>query len=226
MPGPIEVTGAGRLSSIVLSTRPTVGFDLDLTLLDMRAATAYALDRMNQQLGEDVDVDAVVAELGIPFRGQLGRWIPYDRLDVAVTAFGRALLDGGLGLVRPMPGAARVLRAVRARGGQLVVITGRHPKIALACLRHCGLDTLTDAVTGKVVGLDKAPPMRYYAVEAFVGDHVLDMAGAVAAGAAGIGVLTGSHTERELSGRGASAVVANLHELSEWLGRMRVERGG
>jgi phosphoglycolate phosphatase len=202
--GPIRLPGA-----------PVLGFDLDLTLIDMRAATSYALHQVNARLSVGVDVDAVLADLGAPFREQLARWIPPDQMMPALRAFLDAFLSGGLDLIVPMPGAASVLAALAERGGRAVVVTGRRDSVARGCLRRCGM--AVDAVTGGVTGTGKAPAMRLHRLDAFVGDHPLDMAGAVAAGVPGIGVLNGMRTADELLAAGANVVILTLEELADRL---------
>jgi phosphoglycolate phosphatase-like HAD superfamily hydrolase len=192
-----------------------VGFDLDLTLLDMRSATALALTSMNRTLSTNVDVPSVIHDLGAPFRTQLGRWIEEDSLDVALRTFAAAFLSEGMPLVKPLPGAREILEAVRRRGGRSVVITGRRTRIAKACLRHC--DLTVDTVVGGLVGEAKSPAMREHRVDVYVGDHRVDMQGAREAGVTGVGVLGGTHTAAELTKAGATAVLNSLSELSEWL---------
>src|ERR1700691_4322949 len=99
-----------RLQAIALPGRPVLGFDLDLTLLDLRQATACALDMVNARLGEHVDVEAVVADLGPPFREQLRQWISDERrLRAALSQFRRAFLDQGLPYVTALPGARQAV---------------------------------------------------------------------------------------------------------------------
>ncbi|MER5546411.1 haloacid dehalogenase-like hydrolase [Streptomyces sp. NPDC002589] len=196
---------------------PVLGLDLDLTLLDLRSATSHALRVMNRRCGERVDADAVLADLGVPFRRQLGAWIAPERLEACLAAFAGAFLTEALDLVTPMPGAAELLGAVTRLGGRSVVITGRSTKTATACLARCGLPVPVAA--GGVTGLGKSPAMIANGLAGYVGDHPLDMAGATAASVPGIGVLTGSHRAEQLVGAGGAAVVPSLLDLADWLTR-------
>jgi phosphoglycolate phosphatase len=188
-----------------------VGIDLDLTLIDTREATGFALRRVNRELGVSIDVAEFLARLGPPIHGELARWVAEERLEAAVAAFRRCFATEGLAYLRPLPGAAELLQWTRAHGGRLVVITSRIPEIAQACLHACGLP-IPDVVGG-VAGAAKAPAMRDHRVCAYVGDHPLDMAGAAAAGVPGIGVTTGNHGEAELVRAGATRVVPTLRAL-------------
>ncbi|MEU0787888.1 hypothetical protein ABZ341_40945 [Streptomyces sp. NPDC006173] len=51
-----------------------IGADLDLTLIDSRAASAHALHAVNDRCGEAIDVAAFVARLGPPISQELARW--------------------------------------------------------------------------------------------------------------------------------------------------------
>lgn len=194
---------------------PTLGFDLDLTLIDMRAATSYALEEVNKRLSANIDIDAVIADLGQPFRKQLAQWIEAPSVATAMRFFFEAFISGGLDLIVPMPGAPEMLDALAECGGRAVVVTGRRGSTARACLLRCGMPVY--AVAGGVTGTEKAPAMRRYGVEAFFGDHPLDMAGARAAGIPGIGVLNGLRSADDLLAAGATAVIPTLEDLTDRL---------
>jgi phosphoglycolate phosphatase len=66
---------------------------------------------------------------------------------------------------------------------------------------------------GGRTGEGKAPPMREHGIACYVGDHPLDMAGALAAGVPGVAVLTGNHDDAHLRAAGATLVVPCLAEL-------------
>jgi phosphoglycolate phosphatase len=207
---------ADRLQAIALPGRPVLGFDLDLTLLDLRQATACALDMVNARLGEHVDVEAVVADLGPPFREQLRQWIPDERrLRAALSQFRRAFLDQGLPYVTALPGARQAVDAAGLLGGYAVVITGRRADTASACLSRCGITAA--ALVGGVTGLGKVDAMRRHRIDAYIGDHPLDMQAACAAPVPGIGVTTGSHAGPALLAAGAGAVASSLDEVTGWV---------
>jgi phosphoglycolate phosphatase len=203
------------LARIPLSAPPRLGFDLDLTLLDLRGATEFALRGTNARLGLNIDVDAVLADLGAPFRAQLATWVEANRMDVAMRTFYREFMESGLAKIEALPGAEKVLATVQARDGFSMVITGRRKSVAMACLRRCGL--AVPVVVGGVFGPDKAVAMREHRIDAYVGDHLLDMHASVAAGVPGIGVGTGSHAEQPLADAGAATVVPTLETLVPWL---------
>lgn len=187
---------------------PRVGFDLDLTLIDTRRATAFALESVNASLGTTIDVQEFVRRLGPPIRAELSRWVTDELLDEAADQFRSAFVGPGLQFLEPLSGAADALAEVVARGGTSIVITSRRQHIAVAALAACQLSA--DVVVGGLTGTEKAPAMREHAADCYVGDHPLDMAGALAAGVAGVGVLTGSHGEQDLRAAGAVVVLRSL----------------
>jgi phosphoglycolate phosphatase len=207
---------AGRLQAIALPGRPVLGFDLDLTLLDLREATACALDAVNARLGEHVDIEAVVTDLGPPFVEQLRQWIPDERrLRPALLVFRRAFLDYGLAHVTALPGAREAVAAAGRLGGYAVIITGRRADTASACLSRCGITAAV--LVGGVTGLGKVDAMRRHRIDAYIGDHPLDMQAARAAPVPGIGITTGSHTGSALLAAGAVAVASSLDEVTGWV---------
>lgn len=206
---------SGSLSGAPLHAAMTLGADLDLTLIDTREATALALKYVNTVCGESIDVEEFLSRLGLPIRDELARWIRPERIPKAVSAFRAAFLDDGLSRLLPLPGAADVAASLQAGGGRLVVITSRIPPIALACLQAVNLPAA--AVVGGVTGLQKARPMAAHQIEIYIGDHVMDMQGADAAGVPGIGVSTGAHTEAQLLAAGAMWVSDGLSQVAACL---------
>ncbi|MFE9813330.1 HAD family hydrolase [Streptomyces sp. NPDC005548] len=193
-----------------------IGADLDLTLIDTRAATAHALHAVNDRCGEAIDVAAFVARLGPPIRQELARWVPADRIPRAVEVFRECFVEEGIDHLEPLPGALDLVAAVAARGRPFVVITSRVPRVAQAALTTCGIKA--SAVVGGVTGVDKAPAISSHQVTVYFGDHELDMEAARHADVPGIGVTTGSHTAEELLRAGAAWVVDDLTEAAKLVG--------
>ena len=95
-----------------------------------------------------------------------------------------------------LPGAHEALAAVRAHRGRVVVVTGKFPDNARVTSDHLGLDV--DVLEGWVWGIGKAEVLSREGVSIYVGDHVHDVEGALAAGA-----LSVSRADRRLHPRGA-----------------------
>lgn len=194
--------------------RLVIGFNLDLTLVDLRAATLTALREVNRQSPEKVDIDAMMSDPGAPFREQLARWISPPNLPAAARTFAQAFRTLGMSLVTSMPGARQAIDAVLSRGDDIIVITGRRASTARESLAACGLPEL--ATMGRVFGAEKAPVMVAHGVSAYVGDHPLDVLGAVRAGVLPLGVAVGGHSPERLRDAGANHVFSSLTEFPDW----------
>ena len=82
----------------------------------------------------------------------------------------------------PLPGAHEALAAVRRHGGRVVVVTGKFARNAQRHVDHLAFDI--DHLEGEVWGVGKADVLRSEGASVYVGDHVHDVEGALAAGVA------------------------------------------
>jgi phosphoglycolate phosphatase-like HAD superfamily hydrolase len=188
-----------------------VGFDLDMTLVDSRAATVATLDALSTETGVDIDGHAVAARLGVPFEVEMANWVDEARIPHLADRF-RALFPAhGLPLVTPLPGAAQAVDAV----DRAVVVTARFEANARMIIEQCAL-AITE-VFGWKHGPAKGEALRAAGARIYVGDTVGDMHGAHAAGAVAVAVPTGHNTVDELAGAGADVVLTSLIEFPEWL---------
>ena len=64
----------------------------------------------------------------------------------------------------------------------------------------------------------KAEALREHGASVYVGDHIGDMIGAVAAGVYPVGVLTGPCDEAQLREAGAQLVLPDLTGFADWFG--------
>ncbi|WP_283775796.1 HAD family hydrolase [Rhizomonospora bruguierae] len=193
----------------------TVGFDLDMTLLDTRPGIAAAYRALSAQTGVPVDADAAVARLGPPLREEIRRWFPPERVDSAVAAYRALYPRYAVQPSPPLPGAREAIAAVRAQGGRVVVITSKLGRLAQLHLDHCGI--VADALVGDRFAAGKSNALAEQDVHVYVGDHVADMRAARAAGVTAIGVPTGPCSADELRAAGADAVLPDLTEFPGWL---------
>jgi pyridinium-3,5-biscarboxylic acid mononucleotide sulfurtransferase len=200
-----------------------VGFDLDMTLLDSRPGIAATFDELSRETGVRIDSAEVVTRLGPPLREELVRWFPADQVEDAAARYLALYPDHAVEPSTPMPGAEAALHAVRAHGGRSVVVTAKHRPNAALHLRHLRLDV--DDVVGSLWGTGKAEALVEHGAGVYVGDHVLDVAGARAAGATSVAVATGPCSSADLAAAGADVVLPDLHAFPAWLGRHLLETG-
>jgi phosphoglycolate phosphatase len=198
-----------------MSAPVVVGFDLDMTLIDARVGIAATYRALVARTGVHVDVDTVVARIGLPLRQELANWFPPDEVEAAVRGY-RALYPAYLNdSCAMMPGADVAVAAVRRHGGRVVVVTSKLDLFARAHLDHLGL--VVDEVAGDRFGGGKTDAILDLGVGIYVGDHVADMRAARAAGATAVGVATGPHTEVELAAAGGDPVLPDLRSFPAWL---------
>ncbi|PZF89241.1 HAD family hydrolase [Micromonospora deserti] len=186
----------------------TVGFDLDMTLVDSRPGIAATYRALTAQTGVPVDADAAVSRLGPPLRTEIARWFPPEQVDAAVRAYRELYPAYAITPTVPLPGAPAAIEAVRERGGRVLVVTSKLGRLARLHLDHLGL--VVDEVAGDLFAEEKATALRAYGATHYVGDHVADMVAAGAAEVPGIGVATGPCPPDALWAAGAALVLDDL----------------
>ena len=192
-----------------------VGFDLDLTLIDTAAGFMATLDALAAELGVEFPSAELASALGPPLDHMLAPYLPEADL-AAVTDRFRALYgDHAIHATPLLTGAAEAVAAVRRHHGRVVLVTGKYTPNAQRHVDHLGLDV--DLVAGMVWGEGKAAVLREEGASIYVGDHVHDVAGALAAGALSVSVLTGGSTREELLAAGTHVVLDDLTAFPGWL---------
>ncbi|MFE5296494.1 HAD family hydrolase [Streptomyces sp. NPDC056632] len=196
------------------SGAPTVGFDLDLTLLDTRPGIKAAFEAFSADVGVPIDADLVVSRLGPPLRHELAHWFPAERVPEMVTRYREFYGRHAIEPTVPMPGARDAIQAVREAGGRTVVVTAKNEPHAKLHLVHLGIEA--DAVVGDLWAEGKAEALRAHGARVYVGDHVGDVRGARTAGALSVAVATGPCPAEELREAGADVVLADLTDFRAW----------
>ncbi|MBD0707311.1 MULTISPECIES: HAD family hydrolase [unclassified Streptomyces] len=192
----------------------TVGFDLDLTLLDTRPGIKATWKAFVAETGVEVDVDLTISRLGPPLEQEMAQWVPAP-LVTEMTARYRALYPlYAIEPTRPMPGARDAIDAVREAGGRTIVVTAKNGPHAELHLRHLGMEP--DVVVGSLWAEGKGAALRAHGARVYVGDHVGDVRGAAAAGAFSVAVATGPCAPEELRAAGADVVLADLTDFRAW----------
>jgi phosphoglycolate phosphatase len=194
----------------------TVGFDLDMTLIDPRPGMVVVMDAVAAESGYPLDGQAFAAHLGPPL-DMVYRdcGVPEDEIPDLVARF-RALYPSlVIPSTVPLPGAEQSLAAVRELGGSVVVVTGKYRQNA--ALHLAAFDWEVDHLIGGVWSTGKAEALKLHEAAVYVGDHIGDIRGAKAAGAEAVGVVTGPCSAEELRAEGADVVFEDLTGFPEWL---------
>jgi phosphoglycolate phosphatase len=192
----------------------TIGFDLDMTLVDSAAGIIASVQHVCTQFGVEANADEIGSTIGLPLDRVFPRWLPEYPYDVLLAAYREHYAEHGVPLSRAMPGAADVLAAMRESGSRIIVVTAKHGPIAQQVLEVAGLTA--DIIVGEAFAEQKAQVLQQHSARVYVGDHPGDMRAARLAQARAIGVTTGPSSEEQLIEAGAHEVHAGLDALLGW----------
>jgi HAD superfamily hydrolase (TIGR01509 family) len=219
-----------RRGNALRMTAPAVLFDIDGTLIDSNYLHVHAWQRAFSEEGFDVESWRIHRLIGMDGSELLETLLPdaseeaTKRVEELNSRFYRELT----GLLRPLPGALRLLDEVADLGLQAVLATSA-PEDELAVLRKVlQRDDLVSAITSSddvetakpkpgivQVALERADVPADHAV--FVGDAVWDVRAAKRAGVSCIGVESGGIDKHALESEGAIVVYANAQDLLDHL---------
>lgn len=96
---------------------PTVGFDLDMTLIDSRPGIRACYQALAERTGTYIDADLAVTRLGPPLAEELINWFPEDRIAEMADLYRSMYPAFAIEATLEMPGAREAVDAVRAAGG-------------------------------------------------------------------------------------------------------------
>jgi phosphoglycolate phosphatase len=175
-----------------------------------------AMSVLADETGLPLDGEFFAANLGPPLDHVLrGFGVPEPLVPGLVTRFREVYPDIVVPATVPLRGAADALAAVRDAGGRTLVVTGKYRPNAAKHLAALGWEV--DWLVGELWAGGKADALREHGASIYVGDHIGDMIGAVAADVYPVGVLTGPCDEQELRDAGAQLVLPDLTGFADWL---------
>ena len=211
-----------------MSSPPTaVLFDVDGTLVDTNYLHAVTWWEALSQAGHVVPMARIHRAIGMGSDQLLGELLPADRdagADRDIVAAHSALYATYWSRLRPLPGAAELLRACK-KGGLRVVLASSAAEPELGVLRAAlsADDAIDDAVSASEVERSKpAPDLVEVALSksgvaaddaVFVGDTVWDVRACQRSGVPCIGLLSGGIGRDELVAAGAAQTYAGPDEL-------------
>lgn len=193
----------------------TVGFDLDMTLIDSRPGIHAAYRALSAETGVRIDADLAVTRLGPPLEQELAHWFPDERIQEMADRYREIYPAHAITPTLAMPGAREAIAAVQELGGRAIVVTAKHEPNAKLHLAHLGL--APDETIGWLWAEAKAEALREHGASVYVGDHVGDVRGARVAGALSVAVPTGPCDSDELREAGADVVLEDLTAFPQWL---------
>ncbi|WP_324783455.1 HAD family hydrolase [Streptomyces sp. H51] len=200
----------------------TVGFDLDMTLIDSRPGIRACYQALSERTGTYIDADLAVTRLGPPLADELVHWFPEDEIAAVGELYRSMYPTIAVAATPALPGAREAIDAVRAAGGRAIVVTAKYEPNAKLHLEHLGMEP--DAVIGDLWAEQKALALREHGAAVYVGDHTGDVRGARTAAAVSVAVATGPCSPEELTTAGADVVLGDLTEFPGWLAGYRPAR--
>jgi HAD superfamily hydrolase (TIGR01509 family) len=204
----------------------TLLFDLDGTLIDHFAAIHRSYAHTLPQLGLPVPTLAQVrAAVGGGLENAMRKFVPETRLAEALNIYRPFWAAHMLEDVKPLPGAAELLRALHARGIVCAVLTNKHGPSARATCDYLHLTPYLSAIIGATdtpwikpqPAFTRQVLARLHAAPSaalLVGDSPYDVQAAHAAGLPGWAVTTGTHNAGQLRAARADKVFASLREVA------------
>uniref|UniRef100_UPI0034205AD1 HAD family hydrolase n=1 Tax=Streptomyces sp. NPDC052109 TaxID=3155527 RepID=UPI0034205AD1 len=193
----------------------TVGFDLDMTLIDSRPGIHACYTALAERTGTYIDADLAVTRLGPPLAEELVNWFPAEQVPAMADLYREMYPSIAIAATPAMDGAREAVTAVRAAGGRTMVVTAKYEPNAKLHLSHLGIEP--DVVVGDLWAEQKAEALREYGAGVYVGDHIGDVRGARTAGALSVAVATGPCSAAELRAAGAEVVLDDLFAFPDWL---------
>lgn len=200
----------------------TIGFDLDLTLINSRPGIEAVYRALSDETGVDVDLTRLV--IGPPLEPELAKFFPADQVAALADRYRALYAAVAISPTVALPGAHEAIASVHEQGGRAVVITSKFRPNALLHLRTLGLDV--DDVIGSAFGDGKRDALKNHNAYAYVGDFEHDMRSARAAGVVAVGVRTGPSTSDQLYQAGADVVLDDLNAFPDWLAQISVGQQG
>lgn len=195
----------------------TVGFDLDMTLVDSADSIVESLMAVVEQHGHHVDEQAIRKTIGMPFPLVLPKLIPNADPDQLLAAYRAHYRIHGVPKTKPLPGAHDAVSAIREVGARVVVVTAKQGITAIGALAAAGFEIPVQDVVAEVFAEEKGHALKGFGAQIYVGDHPGDITGAKVATAVAVAVPTGPTTASELLAAGADVLLpGGLPEFRDW----------
>ncbi|HEY1920624.1 MAG TPA: HAD family hydrolase [Streptosporangiaceae bacterium] len=208
-------------------TVSAVLFDVDGTLIDSNYLHVVTWWQAFAQAGHGVSMVRIHRDIGMGSDQLIDDLLPADRdraEDGGMAAAHDALYSAYWSRLRPLPGAADLLRACQGHGLRVVLASSagarEFPVLRAALEADDAVDEATSS--GDVAASKPAPDLVQVALEragvepagaVFVGDSVWDAQACQRAGVRCVGVLSGGISEAELLEAGAVRVFGGAAEL-------------
>ena len=204
-------------------------FDLDYTLIDSSAGIVYCFNEARRRAGEpEVEPAKLVARIGLPIED--GFKVFGSKDPVAMRELFRQIARDGTMALRSflLPGVAETLPALKERGYRLAVASTKSRPEIERVLEHFQVHRHFETFVGsdEVTNPKPAPDPLLLAMQrlavtpketTYVGDHVVDVQAAKAAGVRMIAVEGGPCGRGEVEKEGPDLFLKGISGLLDYL---------
>lgn len=201
-------------------------FDVDGTLLDSAPGILSTLREVFHTMGTDIAGVDLMRYIGPPLRDTFAEYYPDEaRIEQATELYRASYAVKGCHICRPYPGAADMLRRLKAAGLTICTATCKPTEVVTPILEEQGLAPLIDFIAGASMDKSrdtKADVIRYVLDQPLlqgkralmVGDRHDDMRGAAACGLDAAAVLYGYGSRAELEPFGPVLYAESCEQLA------------
>ncbi|MFD1957061.1 pyrophosphatase PpaX [Paenibacillus thailandensis] len=211
----------------------TVLFDLDGTILDTNELIIRSfMEVLKDVVPEGFTREHIIPKMGEPLELQFQHFSGLEDVSHLVAAYRKVNLRLHDELVKPFPYVAEVLKRLRENGIQIGVVTTKIRMTTEKGLAYIGIRDYVDAIVtiDDIVNPKPHPEPVLKAIELLgaepastmmVGDSVVDIMSAEAAGTVSVGVAWSLKGERLLRDSGAQHIIRDMRDLYELVGLER-----
>lgn len=195
----------------------TVGFDLDMTLVDSADSIVESLVAVVRERGFEIDEQQVRDTIGMPFPLVLPTLLPQADPVELLAAYRAHYRIHGVPKTKPLPGAHDAVAAIREVSARVVVVTAKQGITAIGAMAAAGFEIPEADLVAEVFAEEKGHALKQFGAQVYVGDHPGDITGAKVANAVAVGVPTGPTPAAELLAAGADVLLhGGLPEFRDW----------
>jgi phosphoglycolate phosphatase len=204
-------------------------FDLDYTMIDSSKGIVYCFNEARRRAGEpEVAPEEIISRIGHPIEETFGRFGSADPVARRVV-FRKLAAEGAMAKGSfLLPGVAETIRALHQRGYRLAVASTKSGAEIIRILVHLGLADYFEACCGsdEVPNAKPAPDSLLKVMEqarvkpertVYVGDHVVDIEAAKAAGVRIIALEGGPCSHEEKFAAGPDVLIKDLPGMLDLL---------
>jgi phosphoglycolate phosphatase len=206
-------------------------FDLDGTLTDPIEGITKSVQYALATFGIEEEAERLRPFIGPPLHRSFMTYYHFDEATArrAVEAYREYFAERGIYENVLFDGIPELLRALRADGRSLCVVTSKPTFFADQIVRHFGLDPYFDHVIGSNLDLSNADKMvlvqqaigrypdRDSAAFVMIGDREHDIIGGKANVIATIGVTYGAGTREEIVAARPTVIIDSVQALGAYL---------